>query len=184
LRLLLIGAPGGGKGTQGDALASIYGIQHISSGDVLRAEARASTPVGREVAAFQRRGDLVPDRIVFELLIPVVAAAAARGGYVLDGFPRTVPQAIQAFEIARQLEFTLDAAVYLNVPESVLLQRLLARARADDTAEVIRHRLEVFAETTGPLIAYYRDRGVLVEVNGDQPPEAITAEIQARLTDR
>jgi adenylate kinase len=184
LRLLLIGAPGGGKGTQGDALASLYGIQHISSGDVLRAEARADTSVGREVAAFQRRGDLVPDRIVFDLLIPVVAAAAARGGYVLDGFPRTVPQAIQAFEIARQLEFTLDAAVYLNVPESVLLQRLLARARADDTAEVIRHRLEVFAETTGPLIAYYRDRGVLVEVNGDQPPEAITAEIQARLTDR
>jgi adenylate kinase len=113
-----------------------------------------------------------------------VAAAAARGGYVLDGFPRTVPQAIEAFEVARQLEFTLDAAVYLTVPESVLLQRLLARARADDTAEVIRHRLEVFAETTSPLIAYYRDRGVLVEVNGDQPPEAITAEIQARLTDR
>jgi adenylate kinase len=184
LRLLLIGAPGGGKGTQGDALASLYGIQHISSGDVLRAEARADTPAGREVAAFQRRGDLVPDRIVFDLLIPVVAAAAAHGGYVLDGFPRTVPQAIQAFEVARQLEFTLDAAVYLNVPESVLLQRLLARARADDTAEVIGHRLEVFAETTGPLIAYYRDRGVLAEVNGDQPPEAITAEIQARLTDR
>jgi adenylate kinase len=184
LRLLLIGAPGGGKGTQGDALASLYGIQHISSGDVLRAEARADTPVGREVAAFQRRGDLVPDRIVFDLLIPVVAAAAARGGYVLDGFPRTVPQAIEAFEVAQQLEFTLDAAVYLTVPESVLLQRLLARARADDTAEVIRHRLEVFAETTSPLIAYYRDRGVLVEVNGDQPPEAITAEIQARLTDR
>ena len=114
----------------------------------------------------------------------MVAAAAAHGGYVLDGFPRTVPQAIQAFEIAQQLEFTLDAAVYLNVPESVLLQRLLARARADDTAEVIRHRLEVFAETTSPLIAYYRDRGVLVEVNGDQPPEAITAEIQARLPER
>jgi len=184
LRLLLIGAPGGGKGTQGETLASLYGIQHISSGDVLRAEARADTPAGREVAAFQRRGDLVPDRIVFDLLIPVVAAAAAHGGYVLDGFPRTVPQAIQAFEIAQQLEFTLDAAVYLNVPESVLLQRLLARARADDTAEVIRHRLEVFAETTSPLIAYYRDRGVLVEVNGDQPPEAITAEIQARLPER
>jgi adenylate kinase len=184
LRLLLIGAPGGGKGTQGDALASLYGIQHISSGDVLRAEARADTPAGREVAAFQRRGDLVPDQTVFDLLIPVVAAAAARGGYVLDGFPRTVPQAIQAFEVAQQLEFTLDAAVYLKVPESVLLQRLLARARADDTAEVIRHRLEVFAETTSPLIAYYRERDVLVEVNGDQPPEAITAEIQARLTGR
>jgi adenylate kinase len=184
LKLLLIGAPGGGKGTQGEALASLYNIQHISSGDVLRAEAQAGTPAGREIAAYQRRGDLVPDQIVFDLLIPVVAAAAARGGCILDGFPRTVPQAIQAFEVAQQLDFILDAAVYLKAPEPVLLERLLARARTDDTAEVIRHRLEVFAETTSPLIAYYRDRGVLVEVNGGQPPEAITAEIQARLADR
>ena len=184
MRLLLIGAPGGGKGTQGDALAALYNIQHVSSGDVLRAEARADTPIGREVAAYQRRGDLVPDQIVFELLVPVVAAAAARGGYILDGFPRTVPQALQAFEVAQELDFTLDAAIYLDVPEPVLLERLLARARGDDTAEVIRHRLQVFAETTSPLVAYYRDRGVLVEVNGDQPPEAITAEIQARLADR
>jgi adenylate kinase len=184
LRLLLIGAPGGGKGTQGEALASLYDIQHISSGDVLRAEARAGTPVGREVADYQRRGDLVPDQIVFGLLIPVVAAAASRGGYILDGFPRTVPQAIQAFDVARRLDFTLDAALYLDVPEPVLLQRLLARARTDDTTEVIRHRLQVFAETTSPLIAYYRNRGVLLEVNGDQSPEAITADIQARLADQ
>jgi adenylate kinase len=114
----------------------------------------------------------------------VVAAAAARGGYILDGFPRTVPQALEAFEVAQELDFTLDAAIYLDVPEPVLLERLLARARGDDTTEVIRHRLQVFAETTSPLIAYYRDRGVLVEVNGDQPPEAITTEIQARLADR
>jgi adenylate kinase len=181
LRLLLLAAPGGGKGTQGERLASLYAVQHISSGDVLRAEARAGTPVGREVAGYLRRGDLVPDQIVFDLLIPAVSAAAARGGYILDGFPRTVPQAVQAFEVARRLDFTLDAAVHLDVPEAVLLQRLLGRARTDDTAEVIRHRLQVFAETTSPLIAYYRDRGILVEVNGDQPPEAITAEIQARL---
>ena len=185
MRLLLLGAPGGGKGTQGEALASHYAIQHISSGEVLRAEARVGTPVGREAAAFQRRGDLVPDQIVFDLLIPVVATAAAHGGYILDGFPRTVPQAMEAFNVARRLDFTLDAAVYLNVPEPVLLSRLLARARTDDTAEVIRHRLEVFTETTSPLIAYYRQqRGILVEVDGDQPPEAITAEIQARLADR
>jgi len=181
LKLLLLAAPGGGKGTQGERLASLYAVQHISSGDVLRAEARAGTPVGREVAGYQRRGDLVPDQIVFGLLIPAVAAAAARGGYILDGFPRTVPQAVQAFDVARRLDFTLDATVYLNVPEPVLLQRLLGRARTDDTAEVIRHRLQVFAETTSPLIAYYRDRGILLEVNGDQPAEAITAEIQARL---
>jgi len=185
LKLLLVGAPGSGKGTQSQALASLYGIEHISSGEVLRSEVRAGTPLGREIAAFQRRGDLVPDDIVFDLLTPVVAAAAARGGYILDGFPRTVPQALRAADIGRQLDVTLDAAIYLNVPEPVLLQRLLARARPDDSAEVIKHRLEVYAETTNPLIAYYRQqRGILVEVDGDQPPEAITAEIQARLADR
>ena len=185
MKLLLVGAPGSGKGTQGQALASLYGVEHISSGEVLRVEVRAGTPLGREVAAFQRRGDLVPDQIVLNLLIPVVAAATARGGYILDGFPRTVPQALRAADIGRQLDVTLDAAIYLNVPEPVLLQRLLARARPDDSAEVIKHRLEVYAETTNPLIAYYRQqRGILVEVDGDQPPEAITAEIQARLADR
>jgi adenylate kinase len=185
LRLLLVGAPGSGKGTQGKALASLYGIEHISSGEVLRIEVRAGTPLGREVAAFQRRGDLVPDAIVFDLVIPVVAAATARGGYILDGFPRTVSQALQAADVARRLELSLDAAIYLNVPDEVLLQRLLARARPDDSAEVIKHRLEVFAETTHPLIDYYREqRGILMEVDGNQPAEAITAEIQARLADR
>ena len=185
MRLLLVGAPGSGKGTQGKALASLYGIEHISSGEVLRIEVRAGTPLGREVAAFQRRGDLVPDAIVFDLVIPVVAAATARGGYILDGFPRTVSQALQAADVARRLELSLDAAIYLNVPDEVLLQRLLARARPDDSAEVIKHRLEVFAETTHPLIDYYREqRGILMEVDGNQPAEAITAEIQARLADR
>jgi adenylate kinase len=185
LRLLLVGAPGSGKGTQGKALAALYGIEHISSGEVLRVEVRAGTPLGREVAAFQRRGDLVPDQIVLGLLIPAVAAATARGGYVLDGFPRTVSQALQAADVGRRLNLTLDAAIYLNVPEPVLLQRLMARARPDDTVEVIKHRLEVFTETTSPLIAYYRQqRGILLEVDGDQPPDAITAEIQARLADR
>ena len=114
-----------------------------------------------------------------------MTAAAARGGYILDGFPRTVSQAMEAFDVARRLDLTLDAAVYLDVPEPVLLQRLMSRARPDDTEEVIKHRLEVFAETTRPLIAYYRQpRGILVEVDGDQPPEAITAEIQARLAGR
>jgi adenylate kinase len=177
----MIAAPGGGKGTQGERLAAKFGVQHISSGEVLRAAAGAGTPAGREVAAHQRRGDLVPDEIVFELLTPVVAAAAARGGYILDGFPRTVPQALEAADVARRLDLTLDAAVYLNVPEPVLMERLVARARADDTAEVITHRLQVFAESSGPLIDYYRDRGILVEVDGDQPPDYITADIQARL---
>ena len=184
MKLLLVGAPGSGKGTQGHELASLYGVEHISSGEVLRTEVRAGTPLGQEVAAFQRRGDLVPDQIVFDLVIPVVAAATARGGYILDGFPRTVSQAVEAADVARRLDLTLDAAIYLNVPGPVLVQRLLSRARPDDTAEVIKHRIDVFTETTSPLIAYYRQRGILLEVQGDQPPEAITAEIQARLADR
>jgi adenylate kinase len=181
LRLLLLAAPGGGKGTQGERLAEFYHIEHISSGDVLRAEAEQDTPLGREVAEYQRRGDLVPDQIVFDLVIPIMAAAAARGGYLLDGFPRTLSQAVKAFDIARRGDFTLDAAVYLDVPEQVLVERLADRARPDDTADVIRHRLEVFAATTSPLVTYYRDRGILLEVDGNQPLDVITAEIEARL---
>jgi len=184
LRLLLLAAPGGGKGTQGERLASHFAVQHISSGDVLRAAAGTDTPAGREVTSYQQRGDLVPDQIVLDLLIPVVVDAAARGGYILDGFPRTLPQAKEAFNIARELDVTLDATVYLNVPEPVLMERLLARARADDSAEVIRHRLQVFTETTSPLIEYYRERGILVEVDGNQAPESITAEIISRLSGR
>ena len=181
MRLLMVAAPGGGKGTQGERLAAKFGIQHVSSGEVLRAEARSGTPAGRELAAYQQRGDLVPDQIVFDLLTPVVAAAAARGGYILDGFPRTLPQAFAAADLGKRLDLTLDHAIYLNVPGPVLTERLLARARPDDTEDVIRHRLQVFDETTSPRNDDYRDRGILVEVDGDQAPESIAADIQARL---
>ena len=181
MRLLLLAAPGGGKGTQGERLASHFGVRHISSGDVLRAAAGDGSPAGREVAAHQQRGDLVPDQIVFDLLVPVVAAAAARGGYILDGFPRTVPQAITAADIGARLDLTLDATIYLHVPEEVLVQRLLARARPDDSPDVIRRRLQVFTDTTSPLIEYYRNRGILMEVDADQAPESITDEIVSRL---
>jgi adenylate kinase len=182
VRLLLLAAPGGGKGTQGERLASHFGVKHISSGDVLRAAADDGSAAGREVAAYQQRGDLVPDQAVFDLLIPVVAAAAAHGGYILDGFPRTLPQAINAAEVGARLDLTLDATIYLHVPEPVLVQRLLARARPDDTPEVVRHRLQVFNDNTSPLIEYYRNRGILVEVDADQPPESITDQIVARLS--
>ena len=181
MRLLLLAAPGGGKGTQGERLASHFGVRHISSGDVLRAAAADGSPAGREVAGYQQRGDLVPDETVFGLLVPVVAAAAARGGYILDGFPRTLPQAITAAEIGARLDLTLDATIYLHVPEQVLVKRLLARARPDDTPDVIMHRLHVFTDTTSPLIDYYRSRGILVEVDADRPPESITDEIISRL---
>jgi adenylate kinase len=163
VRLLLLAPPGAGKGTQGERLAARHGVRHIAAGDLLRAEAQAATPAGREIAAYQDRGDLVPDQIVLSALTPAVVEAAAGGGYILDGFPRTLPQATAAAELAARLGVTLDAAVYLYAPEEVLTRRLLDRAsqggRADDVADVIRHRLRVFAETTGPLVPYYTERG-------------------------
>jgi adenylate kinase len=185
VRLLLLAPPGGGKGTQGERLAAWSGARHIAAGDLLRAEAEAEGPLGREIAACQARGDLVPDQIVLDVLTPVVVEAAARGGYILDGFPRTLPQATAAADLAARLGVTLDAAIYLHAPDAVLTRRLLDRAshsgRSDDTASVIRHRLKVFAATTGLLVPYYTERDILIAVDADQPPDSVTADIQARL---
>jgi adenylate kinase len=186
VRLLLLAPPGAGKGTQGERLAQWSGARHIAAGDLLRAEARAGGPLGREIAECQARGDLVPDQVVLDVLIPVVVDAAAGGGYILDGFPRTLAQATAAAELAARLGVTLDAAVYLYAPEEVLTERLLGRAsaggRTDDKADVIRHRLQVYAETTGPLVPYYRKRGILVAVDADQPPDSVTADIMTGLS--
>jgi adenylate kinase len=186
VRLLLLAPPGAGKGTQGQRLAATYRVRHIAAGDLLRAQAQAGGVLGDEIAAQQARGDLVPDQVVLDVLTPVVVEAAAQGGYILDGFPRNLPQATAAAELAARLGVTLNAAVYLHAAEEVLTRRLLDRAsqdgRADDRADVIRHRLEVFAETTGPLVPYYTQRGILITVDADQPPEAVTADIQAGLS--
>jgi adenylate kinase len=186
VRLLLLAPPGAGKGTQGQRLAARFQVRHIAAGDLLRAEAQGGSRLGREIAAHQARGDLVPDQIVLDLLTPAVVEAAARGGYILDGFPRTLLQATAAAELGARLGVTLQAVVYLHAPEEVLTQRLLGRAsqsgRADDTGDVIRYRLRVFAETTGPLVPYYTERGILITVDADQPPESVTADILAGLS--
>ena len=187
MRLLLLAPPGAGKGTQGERLAARFGIRHIAAGDLLRASARDGGPLGLQIAACQARGDLVPDQIVIDVLTPLVVEAADRGGYILDGFPRTLPQATAAAKLAAELGVTLDAAIYLHAPDAVLTQRLLGRAsqsgRSDDKADVIRHRLQVFTEATGPLISYYRERGILAAVDADQAPDAVAADIQARLSE-
>jgi adenylate kinase len=184
--MLLLAPPGAGKGTQGERLAARYGVRHIAAGDLLRAEAKAGGRLGEEIAAYQSRGDLVPDQVVLGVLTPAVVDAAAHGGYILDGYPRNLPQAHAAAELAARLGVTLQAAVYLYAPDAVLTARLLERAsqggRTDDTADVIRHRLELFAETTGPLVPYYTERGILVAVNADQSPDAVTADIEAKLS--
>jgi adenylate kinase len=185
MRLLLLAPPGAGKGTQGERLAAWAGARHIAAGDLLRAQAQAGEALGDQIAAYQARGDLVPDQIVLDVLTPWVVDAAHHGGYILDGFPRTLPQAIAAADLAARLGVTLDATVYLHAADEVLTRRLLERAsqsgRSDDRADVIRHRLRVYAETTGPLVPYYTERGILVSVDADQPPDSVTADIQAQL---
>jgi adenylate kinase len=188
MRLLLIGGPGSGKGTQGARLAERLGIEHVASGDALRAEVARGTDVGRRAADHLERGELVPDEVVGELLTPVVAAAAVAGGYILDGFPRNLAQAHVADEALERNGVGLDAVVHLEVPNDELRRRLLARAeiegRSDDTPDVIDHRLEVFAHDTFPLVDHYRDRGMLITVSGDRPPDDVTADVLTRLASR
>jgi adenylate kinase len=175
MRLLLIGAPGAGKGTQAVRLSERLGITHISSGDLLRKHVTEETPLGKQVKRYVSRGDLVPDAMVLDVLRKPIIAASHSGGYVLDGFPRTVEQAEIAYDTARELGVAVQVAVFLDVERSELVRRLLARGRGtDDTAEVIEHRLEVYDEKTRPMIDYYAERERLVTVNGARPPDEVT----------
>lgn len=175
MRLLLIGAPGAGKGTQAVRLAERLGITHISSGDLLRQHVTEETPLGKQVQKYVSRGDLVPDAMVLDMLRKPIVAASNAGGYVLDGFPRTVEQAEIAYDTARELGVAVQVAIFLEVDRDELIRRLLARGRgADDTQDVIEHRLEVYEEKTRPMIDYYAQRERLVTVNGARPPDEVT----------
>jgi adenylate kinase len=182
MRLLLIGAPGAGKGTQAERLAERFGITHISSGDLLRQHVREQTSIGRTIKSYVDKGDLVPDSVVLDMLRKPVVAAVEAGGYVLDGFPRTVEQAEASFPVAQALGVEVQAAIHLDVPREELVRRLLSRRRgSEDTEEVIEHRLEVYLEKTVPLLAYYAGRELMFAVDGAQPPDAVHEEIVARL---
>ncbi len=182
MRLLLIGAPGAGKGTQAELLAERLGITHVSSGDLLRQHARGHTSLGETIKAYVDHGDLVPDGVVMDMLRKPVTAAVEAGGYVLDGFPRTVDQAKASFAVAQPLGAEVQAAVHLDVPTEELVRRLLARGRgSDDTEAVIRHRLQVYEDNTVPLLEYYAGREWMFAVDGAQSPEAVHEDIIGRL---
>jgi adenylate kinase len=182
MRLLLIGAPGSGKGTQAELLVQRYGITHISSGDLLRQHVQEQTALGRQIKSYLDRGDLVPIGIVLDMLRKPVVAAVEAGGYVLDGFPRTVEQAQASFPTAHALGAEVQAAIHLDVPRAELIRRLLARGRgSDDTEEVIEHRLQVYLDQTVPLLEYYAGREWMFAVDGSQPPDAVHQEIVTRL---
>jgi adenylate kinase len=183
VRVVMLSPPGAGKGTHGRWLTQQTGAAHISSGDLLRAEIERGTGLGRQVAAYTARGDLVPDELIFDVLIPVVVAAAREtGGYVLDGFPRTMPQALRAAQFGVELGLTSDGVIFLTAPEDQLVARLLDRAqrdgRPDDTIGVIRHRLAVYNRETAPLVDYYRGRGILLELSTDRPEADVRADLR------
>ena len=182
MRLLLIGAPGAGKGTQAELLAKRFGLVHISSGDLLRQHVRDKTALGRTIESYVDKGDLVPDSVVLDMLRKPVVAAVEAGGYVLDGFPRTVEQAEASFPVAQALGVEVQAAIHLDVPTEELVRRLLSRRRgSEDTEAVIEHRIEVYLEKTVPLLAYYAGRELMFAVDGAQPPDVVHEEIVARL---
>lgn len=189
MRLIMLSPPGAGKGTHSEAISQATGIAHISSGDLLRSEIERGTELGRQVSQYTRRGDLVPDDLIFDVLVPVVLDADRRtGGYLLDGFPRTMPQAERAAQIGVDLGLAADAVIYLTAPDHVLVDRLLDRAkregRSDDTPEVIAHRLKVFDDETKPLVEYYRGRGVLIEVDADRPQADVHDDLREQLVAR
>lgn len=185
MRLLLIGPPGSGKGTQAVRIAEHFGIEHISSGDLLRQHVAGETAIGRTIKEYVQRGDLVPDGIVMDVLRKPVSAASAANGYVLDGFPRTVEQAEAAYLVAKRLGASVRIALYLDVGRDELIRRVLARGRetgrADDTEEVINHRLQVFEDHTRPLLDYYAEREELITVNGARPVKEVAWSVTVQL---
>jgi adenylate kinase len=177
-RLIFLGAPGAGKGTQAKILAYNWNIPHISTGEILRQAVRELSPLGVKAQAYMARGELVPDQLILDMVEDRLSQSDSHFGWVLDGFPRNVSQAGFLGELLQKLNQNTTRVVNLEVPDDVLIARLKGRGRQDDSEEVIRNRLEVYRKQTAPLIDFYRDRQQLVSVNGNQPPEKVTAELQ------
>ncbi|HEY0936612.1 MAG TPA: adenylate kinase [Trebonia sp.] len=180
MRVIMLGPPGAGKGTQSELIASRYDVPHISSGEIFREEVARKSPLGDTLRGYLEAGDLVPDDLVLSLIMDRVADAAEnRGGYVLDGFPRTVPQAEAAAGAAREAKASAQAVLYLDAPVEVLVDRLADRGegRADDAQEVVRHRLEVYAGRTKPLLDYYSGRGLLTQIDAEPVVDTVSQQI-------
>lgn len=180
-RLLIVGPPGAGKGTQAAVIVDTFGIPAISTGDIFRANIKAETELGLRVKAIVDSGSYVPDSLTNEIVADRLQQEDARGGFLLDGYPRTVDQVAALDEMLSGEGHALGAVVLLTADTDAVVTRLLARAaeqgRADDTEEVIRHRQEVYAEQTEPVIAVYRERGLVVEVDGLGTVDEVSARI-------
>jgi len=185
MNLILLGPPGAGKGTQGHRLSERYNIPEISTGDMLRAAVQQGTALGQEAQRYMDRGALVPDEVIIGIVRERLGQDDTKAGFLLDGFPRTVPQAEALSQLAEAQLCSIEHVISIEVPEQELLQRLAGRrqveGRHDDTAEAVRHRLEVYHRDTAPLIAYYRQRGLLRSIPGVGTVDEIFQRITAVL---
>lgn len=180
-RLIFLGPPGAGKGTQAVVVATQLQLAHISTGDLLRAAVAQQTPLGLEAQGYMSRGELVPDSLVLGLVRDRLQQPDTANGWILDGFPRNRSQAEDLNALLAEIGQRIEQAVNLDVPDEVIIERMLARGRADDNESVIRRRLEVYREQTAPLIDFFRDRQQLLEIDGNAAVEAVTERLVSAL---
>lgn len=180
-RLLFLGPPGAGKGTQAERLAEREGLLHLSTGDLLRAEVRSGTPLGQEAEAVMARGELVSDALVLAIVRSRLENHS--GGWLLDGFPRNLGQVEALDALLASLGQQIEAVILLELDDALLVQRLLGRGRSDDNAEVIGHRLAVYRDQTAPLVAHYEGLGLLRRVDGAGSIEEIETRLAEALID-
>jgi len=183
--VVFIGPPGAGKGTQAARFARSLGVPHIASGDLLRAASAQNTPLGREAQIYMEAGHLVPDELTLTIVEQRLTQPDAAMGAVLDGFPRTLQQARRLDDVlARDGWGQVDAAVYIEAPRTIVLERMNARRRTDETPEVQAKRYDVYERDTTPLVAYYQERGVLATIDGVRAVETVTRDIATALAAR
>ena len=210
MNIMLLGAPGAGKGTQAAKLIETYGLAHISTGDILRASVANQTPLGMTAKGYMDKGELVPDLVVIGLVKARLQEPDTEKGFILDGFPRTVGQADALGRAMEELGKKLDAVISIDVDKQALIERLTARRtckdcgaifnvisqpetasgvcpscggelyqRDDDTVETVSNRLNVYEKSTAPLIAYYRDKGILYSIDGNRSPDEVFASVRS-----
>jgi len=185
MRIVFMGPPGAGKGTQASILSSALGIPHISTGDIFRANVSEGTPLGIQAKKYMDAGEYVPDGVTNAMVRDRLTHDDARPGFILDGYPRTVEQVAELDAMLRSDGTKLNAVIELTVDVDVVVQRLVKRAkdqgRADDTEDVIRRRLEIYAEQTAPLLAVYQDHGLLIKIDGLAEIDAVTTAITSAI---
>lgn len=188
MRWILLGPPGSGKGTQAKKLADNHHVAHLSTGDILRGEVSGGTELGKQAKSYMDAGDMVPDQLIVDMIRRRLEPMGHKTGFILDGFPRNTAQADALAQMLSELNLSLDRVVLVDVSDKEIAKRLAGRARlerrADDSDQVIAHRLEVYRKQTAPLIEYYECRGLLARVNGEQSIDAVCGEMETLATAR